>query len=53
MVLSSLESKGPMFGCCNGPGRPLEFVRKVLEGPTGEDLLLGGSECHDWSFCGG
>lgn len=33
-----------MFGCCSGPGRPLEFVRKLLEGPTREGLLAGGSD---------
>ena len=41
VAVSRLESKVPMFGCCNGPGRPLEFVRRVLEGPTREGLLAG------------
>lgn len=44
VALSRLESKVPMFGCCDGPGRPQEFVRKLLEGPTSDGLLMGGSE---------
>lgn len=32
VALSRLESKVPMFGCYNGPGRPLECARRVLEG---------------------
>lgn len=30
-AFSRLESKVPMFGCCNRPDRPLEFVREVWE----------------------
>lgn len=38
-VLSRLESKVPMFGCCNRPGRPPELFGKVLEEPTSDGLL--------------
>lgn len=40
VAVSRLESKVPVFGCCNGLGRPLKFVRSV-------GRAHGGSECRD------